>query len=81
MLVVFGIERSLSKKGCPFDNAVDESTNKTLKAEFAYREEFEDLQDLQARLSDYVWWYNNERLHSTLNYMSPVEFRLAGLSL
>lgn len=37
--------------------------------------------DLQARLSDYVWWHDNERLHSTLNYTSPVEFRLAGLSL
>ena len=28
-----------------------------------------------------VTWYNNERLHSTLGYMSPVEFREAGLSL
>ena len=33
------------------------------------------------RLNDYVWWHDNERLHSTLNYMSPVEFRLAGMSL
>ena len=28
MLETFGIERSLSAKGCPYDNAVDESTNK-----------------------------------------------------
>lgn len=81
MLEVFGITRSLSKKGCPFDNAVDESTNKTLKKEMVYRETFSDLSDLREKLNDYVWWYNNERLHSTLNYMSPVEFRLAGLSL
>ena len=81
MLEVFGIARSLSKKGCPFDNAVDESTNKSLRAELVWGEGFGDLRDLQARLSDYVWWYNNERLHSTLNYMSPVEFRLAGMSL
>jgi transposase InsO family protein len=78
---VFGTARSLSKKGCPFDNAVDESTNKSLKAEMVWGEEFGDLHELQTKLSDYVWWYNNERLHSTLNYMSPVEFRLAGLSL
>ena len=78
---VFGIERSLSKKGCPFDNAVDESTNKTPRVEFIYREELGDLHDLQVRLTDYVWWHDNDRLHSTLNYMSPVEFRLAGLSL
>ena len=78
---VFGITRSLSKKGCPFDNAVDESTNKTLKAEFVYQEQFSSLHDLQVKLSDYVWWYNNKRMHSTLGYMSPVEFREAGLSL
>ena len=78
---VFGITRSLSKKGCPYDNAVDESADKTLKAEFVYREQFSGLYDLQVKLNDYVWWYNNERSHSTLGYMSPVEFRKAGLSL
>ena len=40
-----------------------------------------DLRDLQAKLSDYVHWYNNFRIHSTLGYMSPVEFRKAGLIL
>lgn len=78
---VFGITRSPSRKGCPFDNAVDESTNKTLKAEFVHREQFNSLYDLQVKLNDYVWWYNNERMHSTLGHMSPVEFRKAGLSL
>lgn len=81
MLEVFGINRSLSKKGCPYDNAVDESTNKTLKEEFVYQETFSSLHDLQVRLSNYVHWYNHRRLHSTLGYMSPVEFREAGLSL
>lgn len=81
MLEVIAIVRSPSKKGCPFDNAVDESTNKSLKAELVWDEEFGDLRELQTRLSDYVWWYNNERLRSTPDYMSPVEFRLAGLSL
>ncbi len=81
MLGTFGIERSLSAKGCPYDNAVDESTNKILKAELVYRDSFSDLRDLQAKLSDYVHWYNNFRIHSTLGYMSPVEFRKAGLIL
>lgn len=80
-LDVFEIKRSLSAKGCPHDNSVDESTNKILKAEFVYRERFSTLRELQAKLSDYVNWYNNFRLHSTLGYMSPVEFRLAGLTL
>lgn len=81
MLEAFGIARFLSKKGCPYDNAVDESTDKTLKAEFVHGERFGSLRELQVKLSDYVWWYNNERMHSTLGYMSPVEFRKAGLSL
>lgn len=81
MLEAFGIRRSLSKKGCPYDNAVDESTNKILKAEFIYKESFSTLRELQVKLSDYVHWYNNFRVHSTLDYMSPVEFREAGLML
>lgn len=86
MLEAFGIERSLSAKGCPYDNAVDESTNRILKAELVHRETFGTTRELRAKLSDYVhWynmhWYNNFRIHSTLGYMSPVEFRKAGLSL
>ena len=81
MLEAFGIERSLSAKGCPYGNAVDESTNKILKAELVYRGSFSDLRDLQAKLSGYVRWCNNFRIHSTLGYMSPVEFRKAGLIL
>ena len=81
MLDVFGIERSLSRKGCPYDNAVDESTNKILKAELVYREVFGTTRELQVKLADYVHWYNNFRMHSTLGYMTPVEFRKAGLVL
>ena len=58
-----------------------ESTNKSLKAEMVWGEEFGSLRELQVRLNEYVWWHDDERLHSTLNYMSPVEFRLAGMSL
>ena len=60
---------------------MDESTNKILMAEFVYRDSFSTLRELQVKLSDYVHWYNNFRLHSILGYMSPVEFRLAGLTL
>lgn len=81
MLETFGIERSPSAKGCPCDNAVDGSTNKILEAELVCRDSFSDLRDLQAELSDYVHWCNNFRIHSTLGYMSPVEFRKAGLIL
>ena len=80
-LDAFDARRSLSKKGRPYDNAVDESANKIPKAEFAYRESFANTRELQVKLSDCVHWYNNFRIHSTLGYMSPVEFRKAGLAL
>ena len=40
MLEAFGIERSLSAKGCPYDNAVDESTDGMPRAELVHREAF-----------------------------------------
>lgn len=75
MLETFGIERSLSAKGCPYDNAVDESTNKILKTELVYRETLATTRELQVKLSGYVHRHDNFRIHSTLGHMSPVEFR------
>ena len=81
MLEVFGITRSLSRKGNPYDNAAIESMNKTLKTASVYRRSYSTIDELRHEVNSYVWWYNNERMHSTLGYMSPVEFREAGLSL
>ena len=81
LLEAFGIRRSLSRKGNPYDNAVIESTNRILKKEFVYQRAFASLDQLRRELNSYVRWYNEERIHSTLGYMSPVEFREAGLSL
>lgn len=75
LLHSFGIQRSLSMKGCPYDNAVAESTFKMIKAEFIYRRHFETLEQLQRELADYVHWFNNIRLHSKLGYLAPVEFK------
>lgn len=80
-LEAFGIRRPLSRKGNPYDNAVIESTNKILKRELIYRRAFASLDQLSRELNSYVRCYNEERIHSTLGCMSPVEFRKAGLSL
>lgn len=81
VLEAFGIERSLSTRGRPCDNAVDESTDRILKAELVHREAFGTTRELRAKLSDYAHRYDNFRIYSTLGYMSPIEFREAGLSL
>lgn len=75
LLDSFQISRSLSMKGCPYDNAVAESTFKMIKAEFVSSRRFDTLDQLQRELADYVHWFNNIRLHGTLGYLSPAEFK------
>ena len=76
LLKAFKIRRSLSKKACPYDNAVAEANFNILKTEFIYGEKFKSLADLQFRLFDYVKWFNNHRIHGSLNYLTPAEFKL-----
>lgn len=75
LLSAFGITRSLSEKGCPYDNAVAESTYKSVKVEFVHQYQFETLDQLQRELFDYVHWWNHLRLHGTLGYQTPITFR------
>ncbi len=75
LLHTFKIERSLSKKGCPYDNAVAEATFKIIKTEFAFNKIFESLESLELELFDYVNWFNNERIHGSLGYLTPVEYK------
>lgn len=81
LLEAFDIRRSPSRKGNPYDNAAIEPTNRILKKELVYRRAFADLGQLRREPNPCVRWRNEERMHSTLGYMSPVEFRNAGLSL
>lgn len=75
LIKAFGIQRSLSKKGCPYDNAVAEATYKIIKTEFAYNRRFESFEELERELFDYVNWYNNIRIHGSLDYKSPTVYR------
>lgn len=75
VLETFKIKRSLSKKGCPYDNAVAESTYKIVKTEFAYNKIFSTFEELEMELFNYVNWYNNFRIHGSLNYMTPIEYK------
>ena len=75
VLTTFNIDRSLSKKGCPYDNAVAEATYKIIKTEFAFNRIFESFEELETDLYEYVNWYNNIRIHGSLNYLTPVEYK------
>ena len=48
-----------------------ERTNRTLKYEFVFREEFSSMQELRAGVDRFLNWYNHIRLHSALGYGCP----------
>ncbi|SUN04475.1 Mobile element protein [Streptococcus agalactiae] len=75
MLEAFGITRSLSQAGCPYDNAVAESTYRSFKLEFINQENFRSLEELTLKTKDYVHWWNHHRIQSSLNYQTPLTKR------
>ena len=69
------IQISMSRKARPWDNPACESFMKTLKYEEVYRTEYRDLIDARSRIGEFLEKvYNAKRLHSALDYLSPVEF-------
>lgn len=66
---------SMSRAGCPFDNAACESFMSTLKREEIHANTYHDLEDLRGKVQDFIArYYNTQRLHSALGYRSPEEF-------
>lgn len=70
-----GLVASMSRKGDCWDNAVAESFFASLKGEWLQERGYETIAEAKADLFRYVEeFYNRERLHSTLGYLSPAEF-------
>jgi transposase InsO family protein len=70
-----GVETSMSRKGNCWDNAVVESFFSTLKAELIAGRLYATRKEARADIFDYIEvWYNRQRRHSTLGYLSPLEF-------
>ena len=74
-LVARGLTQSMSRRGNCLDNAAMESFFGTLKSEYFYLNKFEDVKALEAGLKEYIHYYNNERIKTKLNGLSPVQYR------
>lgn len=75
MLSPNNIIQSMSSKGNCYDNAPTESFFSTLKRELVYRERFKTREEAKQKLFEYIEiFYNRQRRHSTLGYVSPVQF-------
>ena len=67
--------QSMSKKADCWDNAVSESFFKTLKTEWLYHVDLINLDHAERELFEYIeMFYNNQRLHAYLDYVSPALF-------
>lgn len=71
------ILQSMSRKGDCWDNAVSESFFHSLKTELVHHERFKTRAEANQAIFQYIEvFYNRQRLHSTNNYMSPVNYEL-----
>ena len=73
-----GITLSMSAKGRCYDNAVAESFFHTLKTEGVHLSNYRIREEAKTSIFEYIEiFYNRKRLHSTLGYVSPIDFEAA----
>lgn len=75
ILKAYGIKQSMSRKGNCLDNAVAESFFNILKTELVYRSKFKTKEEAHQKIFEFIEvFYNRLRMHSTNDYLSPVEY-------
>lgn len=74
ILMENNVKHSYSKKGYPYDNASMESFNAILKKEEVNVNTYETFKEAKLAIFEFIEsWYNNTRIHSTLDYRTPNE--------
>ena len=74
LLEDLGINHSYSKKGYPYDNASMESFNAILKKEEVNVNNYEAFSAAKQAIFEFIEsWYNNQRIHSSIGYITPNE--------
>ena len=73
-LAAAGAQQSMTRGGAPEENAHMESFFHSLKADVIHGRVFRTPTELRHQLRRYIWYYNYQRLHSSLGYRSPVDY-------
>jgi len=75
LLAAHGIQPSMSRVGSPYDNAKAESFMSTLKREEVDGRAYRSAQEARRSIGSFIEdIYNQQRLHSALNYLAPADF-------
>jgi transposase InsO family protein len=70
----YGITSSMSRRGNCWDNACSETLFGSLKVERLHGQRFVTRRQAKDEIIAWLLWYNKTRLHSTLAYVSPMQF-------
>lgn len=73
-LAAFGMKGSMSRKGDCWDNAVTETLFGSLKVERLHDMRFATRRAAKDEVMGWIQFYNSKRLHSTLGYLSPMDY-------
>lgn len=69
------VTQSMSKAGCPYDNAPMERFYNTFKSSFIYVNTFSSMEIMDEQTARFINWYNYVRPHSYNGYLTPMEAR------
>ena len=71
----YKMKQSMSRKGDCWDNACAESFFSTLKMEEVFKKSYRTRKEAQDSIFEYIAvFYNRQRIHSSLDYLSPAEY-------
>lgn len=80
-LTEYNLRQSMSRKGNCYDNAFVESFFRILKVELIYTRKFQTREEARSAIFEFIEvWYNRQRLHSSLDYMTPEEYEFKQLA-
>ena len=79
-LAEHGVEISVARRGCPWENGYAERLIRTLKEEEVYLNDYEDIHQVRVRIEHFIEQvYHQKRPHSALGYLTPMEFEQQNL--
>ena len=80
-LTEHGVEISVARRGCPWENGYAERLIRTLKEEEVYLNDYDDIHEVRVRIGHFIQQvYHQKRPHSALGYLTPMEFEQQNLA-